>query len=497
MSDATGELRQGIDSNDEVLAMLVTITSAVGIISGYFQVLGVSGLFDYLLPHSVANSDAPALAKLSQQLDDLLQLAAANAADVKMTALNGYAISVDSALVLLAANGAKAVDPTSAITFQKDAIEFLQAARDPLYWTRPFLEKLTFLPEMIDDRSAPSGELELSWGWYGDLPQPSAQADIYPMVLDSRLALPYFLKAVETFLSINALLNPNGFSQLIDQYNKTPNDLLPSIAEKLKELYSTLVTGIVKSDVPSPNDIGSYLAIWEKVPNIGPLEPTCAANDSHAIYDQNGLRTVPLPTATMDKTGCSWNGVYGVVDTYGIYDTPVSIPSRDVSHMVERFPADHIGELPHDHPYLPGYTPYRWVRDRVSLGLMARWKAIYMLRGYNLAWSTLQDLRVILRQQQDDRLTLPDGTIASEHWSARELISVLQLKPLYQSISPDYVEEPWFSVYHLVQRLDLISRGTWVTPLDDDFFDFGERLNHTTVTKRPVSFRDRLAAAAV
>jgi len=496
-ADATSQLGDEIDSTTEIIEMLVALTGIVGIVANYFQVLGIPGLLTSLFASAGAtNSDASALSALSSQLDNVLQLAAANAADIKMAELTTYAINVNSDLVLLGTT--QAVDPTTSLTFQKDAIAFLEAASDSIYWTRPFLPTRTFLPQEITAQE----NISHSWGWYGVLPQPPTQTDIYPMVFDSALALPFFLKAVEAFLAINALLNPSGFDQLIGQYNKSPTDFLPTVATNLQQIYMTVVKGVVKSDVPSADDIRSYLAVWKQVPNLGGTnEPSCAqmAPAPNGFVGANNTPVyVPSADTTMDQTGCSWNGVYGVVDTYGGFsEAPVTVPGRDTSYIVEIFTQDTIGNLPHQQPYLPDHDPYRWVRDRVTLGLMARWKTLYIALGGPQAWSILQNLRLILNEPADALVQLPDGTVASENWSARELVRMLQLQPLWAQTYPDYVEQTWYSVFHLVQRFDLIARGTWVTPLDDDGFDADERLNRTVVTQRPVSFRERLAAAAV
>jgi hypothetical protein len=197
----------------------------------------------------------------------------------------------------------------------------------------------------------------------------------------------------------------------------------------------------------------------------------------------------------MDATGCSWNGLYGVVDTYGTFSAPVQVPGRDLPYIIDSYTQAAMWSVGEKVNFLPYHTPYRWVRDKITLGLMARWKAVYVARGYAQTWSVLQSLRAILGQPSDDLVQLPDGTGATQNWSARELIRVLQLRPMWAKTYPYFVAEQNYSVFHLVQRFDLIARGTWVTPADDDAFDQDERLNHTVVTQRPVSFRERLGAA--
>jgi hypothetical protein len=110
---------------------------------------------------------------------------------------------------------------------------------------------------------------------------------------------------------------------------------------------------------------------------------------------------------------------------------------------------------------------------------MAMWKAIYLIRGYDKVWTVLQRLRVLAKQQSTP---LSD---TNRDWSVRELIRVLDLPHIQGSLT-HYMD---YSLFDLVERLDRISKGTWGKPTDDVSID--------DLGKRPISFRDRLAAAAL
>ena len=66
----------------------------------------------------------------------------------------------------------------------------------------------------------------------------------------------------------------------------------------------------------------------------------------------------------------------------------------------------------------------QWLAIKSILGSMARWKAIYLVNGYDKVWSILQHLAVIV--PNSDQALPPavvldqDGTIASGNWSVRE-----------------------------------------------------------------------------
>jgi hypothetical protein len=63
-----------------------------------------------------------------------------------------------------------------------------------------------------------------------------------------------------------------------------------------------------------------------------------------------------------------------------------------------------------------------WLQNNVLLGRMGRWKAIYLLNGYDQVWSMIQMLRFLTNPDPRVLLaTMPldqDHTIANGNWSA-------------------------------------------------------------------------------
>jgi hypothetical protein len=133
-----------------------------------------------------------------------------------------------------------------------------------------------------------------------------------------------------------------------------------------------------------------------------------------------------------------------------------------------------------------------WIRDRVTLGVMSRQKALYLACSYDKAWSILQHLRVLTGQQARG---LADP---HKHWSARELINSL---PGLPPQDPAVVQRSGLSLSLVVDRLNNVANGmwtrlpappamTWQIGLGPDQRPFGWET-------RPIGFRDRLGAAAL
>jgi hypothetical protein len=253
------------------------------------------------------------------------------------------------------------------------------------------------------------------------------------------------LKALELFLSITAILKGDTFRQFLDQWRAT----IEGLADALEARYNTAVAGIVMTDVPSLNDVNGYLVhYWLSGPFLvgGVTEPVGAP-----------LSNVP------PKPGFAWNGVYGVVDIYGSYNNPVTVPSRAVSHIVDIITSVGLPLVTANLDFV-----HKWVSSRVMLGNRARHKAIYLLRGYDKAWSVLQSLRVITQQQGAPKKD------PYKDWSARELFQILNMLK---------DREGNYRLNSLIRELDGIGRGNWGNPTGD-------------VGRPPYGFRDRLATAA-
>ena len=190
-----------------------------------------------------------------------------------------------------------------------------------------------------------------------------------------------------------------------------------------------------------------------------------------------------------------------MVDTYGVFpQQPAPIPASTPSYIIDEFPppldgTSFIGTLlpwlnplsPHDRSNAAVTLICPWVRARVSLGLMARWKALYIFLGYDKAWSVLQDLRIILN---DPDLPADDGTSSRRNKSQRELVCKRTLEHS-KSDSRSFLRCLRSPQFHrrtlplavLMIWFDIIAKGNWAGPAAP------------TPVSRPASFQKLLAAA--
>jgi hypothetical protein len=212
--------------------------------------------------------------------------------------------------------------------------------------------------------------------------------------------------------------------------------------------------------------------------------------------------------------GYAWNGIYGVADEFGFYKAThtgppggspawaIAVPSSAPGYIVDQIDmtatgGGAIGNVPGGlvNETLLQLT-YPWLANTLTLRLMARWKALYLINGYDKAWAILQKLGHLPHQSPYQSLTLPnDGMIADGNWSTRELNRVLSannpntagLQPLTVPVAENSAGD--YSLFLLVQYLDELANGNWAGPAVNE--------PKPGQPARPVSFRDRLAAVAV
>jgi hypothetical protein len=259
--------------------------------------------------------------------------------------------------------------------------------------------------------------------WFGDWPTPAAVDTSNNE--DPATFLPFLMVGINSWLSLNSLggiINPAGgpdatLSYFLESFRSDLLNYLNLLADK----YLLAVAGrgpgrsaphwgIVKTaPAPSPDELEIYLQMYEW-----------------------GNYWVPNPNAP-------WNSVYGALATYPSYGTHLTWPtypywpgnagSTDVlqvcsaSYFISRL------DLTTDRQegsYFYWVVP--WIQNKVTLGSMARWKALYLVSGYDQVWQSLQTLQSMLNTDVvADPVRLDDGTIADGNWHARELCAVLTM----------------------------------------------------------------------
>lgn len=429
---------------------------------------------------------------------------------------------------------------TDASQYHDNAIAFLDNLTNTgaqQFWERPFDPTQLVTPQQVPYPTPilPNPSYYVGpeligmgsiMGWYGNLPQPPPGPPLggqsLQMVLDPRSMLPYLLLGIHSYLTlatvvsfIDASQTFSGFVKELPNYvNETPPDGFYSVYSQ----YKLAVNGIVKTDTPSNADVMSFINFTYQIVatpitytklggNVtlesGPLWSWSPGSDPY----QGG--TGPA------YTGYAWNGVYGAIDVYpqyGAYEPSpsVAIPASLPWCLIDVINTDNLViafEQLAPYGYLEQATLVDWilpwVEDKLILGRMARWKAIYLMNGYDQVWSILQKTYAVANPDQPPLFPVTlaqDGTMANGNWSARELINVLNLS----GDITDFVPEgslpiegaapgpvPTYSLFSLVQVLDTIATGDWIGT--------GGVISGTPLQglSRPAGFRERLAAAAV
>ncbi|MDA4118059.1 MAG: hypothetical protein OK455_06920 [Thaumarchaeota archaeon] len=419
------------------------------------------------------------------------------------------------------------------------------------FWQRPDLQELRFSPyskiwyatlypyggEGLTNipPNAPQNSPGFTQMWYGKLPQAQSVANPtgLPMVADPRTFRPYLSLAIQSYLTLQSLVNfidkkQPTFSTFLSQYNR---DLI-GYADFLYSLYTQSVHGIVKSDLPSNADTLGYLTfyIFQRGHDAGKLG---AASDAvQPIINDSKIGPASMPQfsvnpdyTTLPTAGTQWNGVYGVVDEYPPYGAYQPQPSSwgnlsppgmaAPSYIIDMINTDGIDLVltTDPYPYLLeftfGYWLFPWLQAKLTLGRMARWKAIYIFNGNDKVWSFLQNLRKTITSVPEgakapsyQEVKLRDGTIATGDWSTRELCRVLnQIGGGLIGPAPSFTDPSGkgLSLFLLDQCLDNIGKGTWAgsayASADRPRDESGKPL--PAGLSRPASFRDLLAAAAV
>jgi hypothetical protein len=375
------------------------------------------------------------------------------------------------------------------------------------YWERPVVPTQLFTSQPVP---YPWDFTGWTMGWYGNLPQPLPGPPLggqsSQMALDPRSMIPFLSVGLQSYLTLATVVNFIDASQTFSGFVEGS---LEDYASFLYSQYQLAVNGILKSDIPSYWDVLNFLnyATDGWIPGLGSFGPGSA-------FESNYFPPTLFPGQSPPQTGDAWNGVYGAVDQYpqyGVYQpsTPVPVPASLASCLIDIINTENVRSelmagvsLPEE-TYLEEATLidwiYPWVQNKLILGRMARWKAIYLMNGYDKVWSLLQNAYAVVNPNQPPlpAMTLDqDGTIADGNWSARELCDVLNLNGdiaafVQEGSLPVDGPVSAYSLFSLVQVLNTIATGNWTGP--------GGYVETTPLQglSRPARFRERLAAAAV
>ena len=366
-----------------------------------------------------------------------------------------------------------------------------------IFWERPAVQDEFFFcsPSWYSDPDTAA-----PWQMYYPLPPngPPLGGSDQQMVLDPKSMLPFLLIGINSYLKLQALVNfidPSQptFTQFLTEYQSDLQEYVNFISSQ----YKLSVNGIIKREVP----------------NVAKL--------SDFVYVLNGIGPNKV------SEGLTWNGNFGVVDSYpqyGAYQPSPSVVIPDlrvsIASVVVACGPSYIIDVTNEtnaNKFVDITNGDRtlmedladawivpWLQNRLTLAMMARWKAIYLFNGLDKVWSIIQKLSSLANQSIPLPPTLDqDGTLAIGNWSARELCKILNVGGDILDEVQDEVQGltaggviGQYSVFKLVAALDNIANGSWGGPPS---YSLGPPYVPTAGPgpTRPLGFRDRLAAAAI
>jgi hypothetical protein len=449
--------------------LLKGVNDVVGLVANVFQIVTVlAPLIEQAL--SEGPDTATILEEIQQTEQDILQTVIANNVQIKMLLLGGMFTTANSLLDNLAQEGPSGKDidePASFLGTQTFAMNFA----DNDFWIRPYLEDRAFYDTWFPNRGQPS----------------VAISDGSTFVYDPQMSLPYFAAAINIFTSVLAIFHASD--------PQTAQPYFTDMATLLELNYQTVTKGLVMVPVPSLNDLSR-------------IEEASGATDGQSLADEglNALLQV-------------WHGEIGVADIYaafggeGGYSSSLQengfyLPTANAGNIIDVYPTVatlimQFRSFPpiglHTIPYV-----YPWFYVRMRLGNLVRFKALYLVKGYNLIWTLIQRLRFLSAGQPGTAsygygaTPPPEATDDNAHWRLSEIDGIFNELPVsYENWGPPWAPAtptnpkglPLVTAEKVIQRLLSVIDNSTNHPIEEPPSLAGTQ-------PRPLSLRKTIIAAA-
>jgi hypothetical protein len=435
--------------------------------------------------------------------------------------LSTFWADVGADLDNLAAEGTGGTDvkngQNSYVNFHDHGMKFVNLLisdpASPLYWQVP----PQYAGDVPQSASSPSPDWgRIGWeyySWYGQFPtRPTVEDSPGGNVSDPRTMLPMLVLGLRSYLTLESMLNFIDSTQptlleFLNQYRGDPANWLNQpfslsyYTNFLFTKYSEAVNGIVKTDLPTQEEILGALWWVAQIGNVfahpstNPGQPTSQSWGAPWRFPNGG------PVQSYSGNGWAWNLRLGASETYPQYGSygNYQIDASQQNVFTQAYIVSHVdttgavsdwqhanilfnsgGETYVSIDSLQNWA-IPWLQNRLILGRMARWKAIYLINGFDRAWNVLQAMQRLVAPNgpivpSTMKLT-QDNTIATGNWSVRELCEVLLPMGDPQAIAePDFVinwapasPTVWasfsgHSVAELAQFLYNVGFGNWAGP---------------------------------
>lgn len=349
------------ETGDGAAPFFESLNSVVGVAVNWIQVAqDVAQLIENIVlpsPDPIAMLDG-----IAQNVNELLQGEAAEAAITKMLHVTDW---IQPALDRLNKNlnalkhgqNVQTSDLNDAFNAAQDAAYVFA---DDSYWLRPYLQSFVFSDFWFPKEGSP--------------PQKPYMG--YPFVYDSQLSLPSFALAISIFVSAASWYYSDDLG--------TAQPYFTDLANILYNHYQKVTQGLQMVPIPTTSDLGAFEPGYWGSPRWG-----------------LGF----------------WRGEIGAVDTYSVFSktpgslgyalgeqlypsqgpgTPAVVPTINVGNIIDVYPdlysltslvgaEDIIGEV-------VSFNITRVIRIRMQIGNWARYKALYLAKGYDRIRSLVQKL---------------------------------------------------------------------------------------------------------
>jgi hypothetical protein len=420
-----------------LLKVLKGINDAVGAVANWLQVAMV--LVDAIEKALTGPGPdmAVMLADIDNKVNELVQLVPAGITDTKMLNITDFITKARGRLNTLLLNPPGSPyygQRVNESQFFADCQDAVYIFADSTYWIRPFVPGVTYLGETGPETGLQVVDYDLP----GNGQPPTTHSLGSSWVYDPQLALPAFACAITIFTSLTAIFNSSDPEALYPYCN--------DLATFLDKNYQTAVQGLVMVPVPSIDMLikMSDAAPFGLLPGLedGKSLPITIGGDQAGsglvedywfgeigavdIYSPFGGAGWPSPLWPNQPTAFQWLvEVNNPGNIIGIYPALATLQEQ------MRFPVGWREEYPRAYAYC-----YTWFHLRVRIGQVARWKALYLTKGYGEIWKIIQKLRFMSAGQPgtpeygSSPPTPPPETVDNNaHWRLTEILAIIDEFP--------------------------------------------------------------------
>jgi hypothetical protein len=442
----------------EVDNLFSAFNAFIGVLANWIQVgLFIAQELVQNLPGAGPDPDQ-VLSNIDANVQQILQSVPALAAETKMLSLGPIIQNADDDLTNLLQPGfpPALIDPP---TYFSDGESAAYIFSIELYWIRPLVPAFAFTDL-----------------WFPNGGQANIVASVEggAFVYDPQLSLPAFMTAIRDFAGIATLLNPSlaGVAAMQPYFT--------DLATFLANNWEIMTDGLVTVPIPSIDDL-----------------------DATRVYLQTPDSFTPPSLLGF------WRGEIGVVDIYsafgtlGGYPSPILFesytPTTNAASIIAVYPPQQFEALLGFMQLSLGEidNAYGWFWIRMRIGNIARFKALYLAKGYDQVWRMIQKLRFMSGGKPGtigvyDLPPTPPirATDRKAHWCLSDFDAIIGPTYMYAKFELNVPLSDRITVEDIISRLHAVVHQSDNNPTGDVPIP-------VPTPHRPLSLRRAIARAAI